>query len=607
MKNFSSIVLIAIFVLLPNLFCNQLIEPENSLKLLVLSSILAVYLLFTIFKKNSLQVIRIPFGFTFLLCFILLKFTGIFFSYNKSEAIFDSLLWLVSTLVSILVLNDFINKEITIQKISMLAACASICFTGWGIYSAMSQINLLIKNHRPIHVDYLICSSLGNKNFYTQVCFLLLPFLVIGIKKLDLISKIFVAFAIVLNVASIIVLKSFAVYIASAITILIVLYYLMRNKKPLLFFSTIIISVLCFIFFSLNLKTQFLSNRIAEFSNAKSVPDNINSSAERVMLWQTSWKIIKENPFGIGTCNWAIYFLKFSPDCSLINNYGEMKYKRPHNDFLLIFSENGWLGLFVFLIFFAILFYQCLCIPKRDLIKYSLLTSLTGFFIFCLFDFPMQRYYGLQLLFIAIALISFFSIRQKHIFSKCISIPKKSFLIVAILIAISSTCISAMRLQGEFMLYKTIENRLQGDWWQMNESGKASSGVYYTHDPVGQPINWYRGIALLNQNKTYEAKCYFYKSLEQNPFHFESWNDLGSCYERLGNNDSAIICFRRNLKFAPHHPNSSFNMAVMMFDKIQYDSAQFFLRNYPYKNFPEYLAFTKQLNDSLHHSNISKK
>ncbi len=247
--------------------------------------------------------------------------------------------------------------------------------------------------------------------------------------------------------------------------------------------------------------------------------------------------------------------------------------------------------------------YQCILIIKKNCNGFALLAMVLGFSIICLFDFPTQRFYGLQLFFIGIVLISFFVKDEKNIFSKTISLRTKTFLIVSLLIAISTFSISAMRSQGEFLIYDMIQSRLEADWWRMNEDAKEASVVYYTHDPVGQPTNWYRGSALMNDNKLNEAKYFFYQSLQQNPFHFETWNDLGSCYERLGNDDSALICFQRNLKFAPHHPNSNYNAAFIFFKRKQYDSAKYYYDKTIYKN----LLFTKMLTDSLNGTSNSTK
>jgi tetratricopeptide (TPR) repeat protein len=163
-----------------------------------------------------------------------------------------------------------------------------------------------------------------------------------------------------------------------------------------------------------------------------------------------------------------------------------------------------------------------------------------------------------------------------------------------------TSVVSWARVQGEFMMYKTIYSRLAADWWQMNESSKAALAVGYTHDPVGQPLNWYCGTALLNSDKIMEAKKYFVASLKQNPYHFETWNDLGSCYERLNNIDSARICFKRNLQFAPKYPRSLFNLGVLFYQEKKYDSALIYMQQYPFGyTSNNYLELKKALTDSL--------
>ena len=603
MKNVSTIWLIAIFILLPNIFFNQLIEPENSLKTLVFSSVSIIGLLICFFQKKQIADFEISVLFLIALAFIAIKSIGIFISYNKSEAIFDVLHWGLIWIISIFIFNDFSKKNLSEKLIAQLSVFTTFLFLFWGIYSVLPQIELYFQNKQPFHIDYHFCSTLGNKNFYAQTCFLLLPLLVINFSKQNIFWKVFVLVAIAINAATIILLRSFSVYAAIVIAILLLLFYFIQHKKIAVLICIFAFAMAAILVIAKKTDTNFLQKKLHEFSTLKAENIYTNSTSERAMLWQTTWKMAKENPFGIGTCNWAIYYLKYALDCSAINNFGEMKYKRPHNEFLLALAENGWIGFLVLLLFFLIATYQCVLIAKKNSDAFALLAMVLGFATICLFDFPTQRFYGLQLFFIGIALISFFTKDEKSIFSKTISISTKTFYMVAILITASTFSISAMRSQGEFLMYDIVQSRLEADWWRMNEDAKDASAVYYTHDPVGQPTNWYRGSALMNDNKLHEAKYFFYQSLQQNPFHFETWNDLGSCYERLGNNDSALICFQRNLKFAPHHPNSTYNAALIFFERKQYDSAKYYFDKTLFKN----VLFSKMIADSLISTSNSAK
>ena len=593
----------AFFILLPNIFLNQLIEPENSLKMFVFSSVSALCLLGCFFQKKQIADFKIPFLFLIALAFIVVKSIGIFFSYNKSEAIFDVLHWGLIWITSIFIFNGFSEKIISEKLIAQLSVFTTFLFLFWGIYSALPQIELYFQKKQSLHIDYHFCSTLGNKNFYAQTCFLLLPLLFINFSKQTIFLRILILLAIGTNIASILLLRSFSVYVAFLIACLLLVFYFIQQKKIVPLICIFAFAIATFFLIVKKTNTQFFQKKLHEFSTLKTNDISTNSTSERAMLWQTTWKMAKENPFGIGTCNWAIYYLKYAPDCAAINNFGEMKYKRPHNEFLLTLAENGWIGLLIFISFFFMAAYQCILIIKKNCNGFALLAMVLGFSIICLFDFPTQRFYGLQLFFIGIVLISFFVKDEKNIFSKTISLRTKTFLIVSLLIAISTFSISAMRSQGEFLIYDMIQSRLEADWWRMNEDAKEASVVYYTHDPVGQPTNWYRGSALMNDNKLNEAKYFFYQSLQQNPFHFETWNDLGSCYERLGNDDSALICFQRNLKFAPHHPNSNYNAAFIFFKRKQYDSAKYYYDKTIYKN----LLFTKMLTDSLNGTSNSTK
>ncbi|MDA3853109.1 MAG: O-antigen ligase family protein, partial [Bacteroidales bacterium] len=246
------------------------------------------------------------------------------------------------------------NKLIKLINILSIASCI-IVFT--------QLINLGSATHNKI---FSINGTSGNKNLYSSfifLCFIIGTYgFYLGSKK----DKIFYYSTTLLQFSLIIILQSRAVWLA--VLIYFFTYFIITNrrngiKKPR--FKSQLIFVLLFLGV-LNISTFFILPKIIELGIQKteSTPkDNwvidTRSPKERLLIWSKTYSLIKEYPFlGVGANNWQICFPQNTlPHIKRVRK-ANTNFQRPHNDFLWILSEYGFVGFNLYFFFIALILFQ---------------------------------------------------------------------------------------------------------------------------------------------------------------------------------------------------------------------------------------------------------
>ncbi|MFZ5438246.1 MAG: O-antigen ligase family protein [Patescibacteria group bacterium] len=111
----------------------------------------------------------------------------------------------------------------------------------------------------------------------------------------------------------------------------------------------------------------------------------IKSGQSRIAYWQTAGEIIKNNSLlGVGQGNYAFFSKKYIQDRSVVSAH-------PHNFFLKVFAENGFLGgsLFIFIFWGLFIKFFKQSFQKKD-IHFFIGLALFGVYLNSLFDYDLN-------------------------------------------------------------------------------------------------------------------------------------------------------------------------------------------------------------------------
>lgn len=290
---------------------------------------------------------------------------------------------------------------------------------------------------------------------------------------------------------------------------------------------------------------------------------------ERYALWDNTWQMIEEQPFkGVGAGSWKLQYAKYGLQ-GLRSENGYTLFQRPHNDLLWVWSELGIVGLLLYLLLFGLpLLVAFKFLVSKHNRESKLLVALAaivlvGYLVVGLFSFPRERVFHNLLVFLSIAVI------LQH--TSC-SIDLRNitlYLYVAPLFAVFSWVLmaSGYRVIGEWHtvgIYKAYGN--QGMQEQMIREAEKASSIFYQMDPTATPLSWYKGIVFYENREYANARDQFSEGLQQSPYHLHLINNLGSCYEKLGLRDSAIITYQRGLKISPNYTDGLLNLSAVYYN-----------------------------------------
>ena len=594
-NNFTLLYVIFILVL-PFVYLGITIDPFLLPRQLFLSVfLLIVLMLIGVECFNNPQSLKIQFyspHYVFV-GLILVGVISISYAINTKEGLYYLSRYLIEFIFFIVTSILIYNNKITITPLLKSIILFILIIVLIGFFQ-------VIMNYMTLRTDFwskiaLNTSTIGNKNLLASVLFLGIPFLFSALnmcKKWKIIALVTLASSLFL----ILIIQTRAVWasiVISALTFLIVYkqtqflkpnnkdeYYDKRFTK---YFFRIFIVFICCAAFILILKNITSDNIIQTktISNSFTSSNNTNTFTTRIYLWKNSIEIIKDNPItGIGLGNWQIYFPKYGlQEFSSVISDGLLTYQRPHNDFLWIWSEFGITGIILFiLIFFQILYYS-FKLFKDDSInvseRYFFLVTflmLVGYIFISLVDFPLERieHQIILMLLFSIVIISY----HKRIISKVSNKKFSTFFIFSLLITVVfSILISSYRILGEYHMKKLYQAHSNGNWEGMIKEAEKANNYFYNMDLMSIPVDWYKGVGEFSLGKIDLASETFRKALSIHPYNIHILNNLGSCYEVLGNHNEAIELYNRALQISPNFSETLLNISAVYYNTNDFDKA----------------------------------
>lgn len=585
-KNIALFFFIYCLAIIPFFNLNTLIDPAVSSKFTALAAgmIFFIFLYVFINLKYKSTINLSPFKkliFPVLLVYIVFPGLSVFNAINPSEAVFDFLkngvifiFFLFSTLL-------LVNSKILPSVIARIIVVFSFLILLVGLFQTFNVVA-----HEPIRyaVTRKVYGVFMNKNLYSQMLFLTLPFNLFGFYVFRNRWKTLCSFNLAVTFFLIVILFTRSVWLAfitsSIFTLAFVSIYNYKKKNDLIVFGKRITGVLIFILAAITV--VFLLIAVSQISNTSKslIKKDISTSKGRIVMWKKSLEMFKGHPvFGVGGGNWKILI----PDYGVYDELrfsGKKRFQRPHNDYLWILTEYGIIGLLAFVSVLIIgLFYLVRIIDlsenKEDRLFYLLLFfGLTGYLTFSFFSYPKER--------IEISIYFYFILSlivAKHFqltANKTTNTSAGNFLFIMlpfVIILLTASYAGVKRIQGESHARRAIDalhsNRFET---AINEIDKGYSW-FYSMDPTATPLLWYKGLANFRKGNAREALNNFLAASAINPFHSHTYNSIGIVYATEGNFVKAKEYFLNSLKLRPYSTETIVNLAKIYIQGQNYGEA----------------------------------
>ena len=562
---------------LPNLYDNFLIA-----RFIAVAVGLAIVFLLALVGKKGWRVPNSPI-FSLYLLYVLFSGCSIFWATNTAEAIFAFSIQLLTPLIIIL----FYSLLSTNRKVTQRAL--------WVAAAVVLAVCLLFAVAQLLHIEsfsfgqlYRVSGINGHKNLLSAMLFLLSAFLLTSFSIFE--SKIpkwlsVILFAVALAV--IVVLKSRAVLIGAIVAAAVfgLMLLVPRHRKG--YRITLIASiVLAYAFFTVGLR--WFAARSVPHSTEKSEVEtkmlSTSSLAERCLLWEKTYQIVDNHPFvGCGIGNWQIHF----PDAGLKGLYRadvwNVNFTKPHNEYLGVLSETGYVGLLLYVIFLVSLMVKASFAlheteNRKDFLHGAIVWGIfVGSCANALFDFPNSRIEHIVWTAILMAIL-FQAIDEGKP-----RILGKGWNAVFLTVALALVVIGGFRYKGERNAFRIQQALKNSDFKAVEHHCNRALSVFYNIDPVGLPMHWYLGKAE-KATGNLQALGSFRQARHHAPFCKKNLNDLGLAeYYLVHDLAEAETCFKEAIRISPSYLYPYLNLAYVylrenepqkakeMADQIHYD------------------------------------
>lgn len=591
--------LIFCIAIIPFLNFYSLIDPAHFSKFTSLGFGLVIFLVllfFSFYKKPVVQFKTSVFSniiFPVYLLFLLISGLSTITAINTSEAVFDFLknctFFSFFVIATLLIANS--KKDIDfLMKLTVLFTIAIVLIGLAQLAKVATTESLTDSTTTKVYAVFM------NKNLFSQILFLALPFNVYAVLSLKKIWNKIAWFNVVTMLFLIVVLITRSVWLAIIISsvVTIVTAYITSRKKHkiqqiinwrllIIIFSTIVFAI------SIIALTGGLRSEKG-IINKLSVEKGLENP--RFVLWEKSLNMAIDHPWlGVGGGNWKINISDYGV-YDEIKIKGKKRFNRAHNDYLWIASENGFIGFaaYVCIILIALFYLLKLIIHDATLeekrFSFVLLFGFVGYLVFSFFSYPKERIELNIFLLLYLALIVTGYHRLNRGKEKSMNIKKLYMFGMPLIFLLLFSCFAGYKkLSGEFHTKKAIEMLNIGNNTRVIDEIDRGYSWFYGLDPTATPIKWYSGLANFRLNNLKAAFNDFRLALSDNPFHSHTYNSLGIIKARESNFAEAEKYFKKALSLRPHATETLLNLSNIYLLNNEYQEAWIYLNKIdPYEN-----------------------
>ncbi len=310
--------------------------------------------------------------------------------------------------------------------------------------------------------------------------------------------------------------------------------------------------------------------------------DNPTSTQTRTLVWANTIQMFRDNPLlGVGPGQWRIEYAKYGVDGFEhdIRN-GSKHFQRPHNDFLWILGETGFLGLFFYLvIYIGVLVLAFRLFYKGENLKSRILgmlafSFLIGFILNLFVSFPRERVSHNLIYLILFALVLNETNKEHNQWWICRKLHLKIGVVV-LLLAISMVNLWAANqiFRGEKAARAVKFGISRKNYQIVLRASKSVKETLYTMDAFAVPMSYYEGIAHSKFKNMEDAKLAFDQAYKTHPYHLQVLNNLGTSFDLTGNKQAALKYYNQALSISPRYKEALINSAIVYYNLNDFEKS----------------------------------
>lgn len=540
-------------IVLGTMACSfSLPDISNLPRLLVMGVALAVAILCHRRMEVPRSLGALAFG-----LFILFTAASTAWAVNKGEALYDTARWIMAA--SLFTTTYTLYRRHPARTIMMLSR-AALLIIPFSFGAAVKQFEALGGDFSWDNRYSLISIFTHKGTFALMMLVVTLPIVMrlrlhIGRARLVYWVLLVAALAMVLFLSARTALLALVVLVVVWLLALIPLKPLATKHYPL---ATLILAVL--------LGTALIGGTRLfchlPLGDTPGEAGGVLSSAtilERHALWNTTLRLVDQYLLvGVGAGNWKVCYPEVSTADIFSVDVLDFTFVRPHNDYLRVLSETGYIGLALLLIALATPIVRTIGRTSRRS-RTGRMTAITlaytaAVLVAALIDFPFDRTELLVWSTITLALLAASTSARK------LQLGVSRWLVAVLLAAVA--VLSVIRLQSEKQYPTVISANHSRQWNTMEEAAHKAQSPLCNLTPLGTPFAYYEAIAQEQLGR--QPLETFAKAVHDSPWHKQSLNDMARLVYTVNHDaDSAEALFKKAIHVSPSFAHAYFNLAQL--------------------------------------------
>ena len=545
-------------------FSPALADISNVVRFSCMALMLLLGCLITVYNKN------IPFtiGTVAFALFVLFQAASMFWSTNRAEALFEVGKWVMVFFTVLFSYNLF--RQYPARSVMMMVYVSAAVFV---ISFAVALVQIVEIGDLSRANRYGIVSLFTHKGTYSMMMLLTMAFPVVSlclhVRKIRMLSVV----VIIVQTVVLFFLQARAAWLAGMATVgMLLLLWPLKIRKVKTQWRLVSVFVIAWLIavvvvggsrYFAHLQLPGPDQRGGVMSNA--------SIYERQSLWRMTFRMIDEKPLaGCGAGNWKVCY----PSVSVCDVFSidmlDYQFIRPHNDYLRILSETGYVSLALILLALSSLIVNA-AITAGSRLRYGKLAKTSvaffvGVLVFAVFDFPLDRMELLLWVSILCGAIMVFSRDEVQVRNSIV------FRLVSGMMLVLVFFVGACHWRSELYYSEIVKNIHRGKWRTVEQLSNNAYNSFCNLSPMAVPYAYYESMAREYQRKP--AIETFRIALQESPYNKKILTDLGRL-EYVENHDvkQAIAYLEEAIRISPAYSYAYFNLAQVYIQEKQYQKA----------------------------------